>query len=355
MDKLLSYVYFDLHNYVGAKALYEIAKEYNKELKLKDVKEWLNKQEVHQQTTAKDVAIKRFYKPIFSDSPYAFQIDLTFLPMYKKQNDGYYVLFTGININSRYAYAYWAKDKESKAIIRMLNQFKDNALEIDTITSDSGSEFTSKAATEWFNDNEIKTFFFVGDSNKLGIINRFHRTLKDKLNKYMIANDSVRWIDIIDKIVYNYNRTVNRGIGFTPLQASKPIVQSTIINKALLKTKLFEEFIEEDFRVGERCRIILDKKLFDKGSKKYSQEIYTVVKVNKNTLDLEDEEGEVKKGVKKDDVVFIKEVEKRLKNENIKEAVKENKVERKLKQVGIDPKNEVREKRTVRKPSRYND
>lgn len=37
------------------------------------------------------------YLPIYSDAEYAFQIDLTFFPRYKKQNKNYEVLFTAIN------------------------------------------------------------------------------------------------------------------------------------------------------------------------------------------------------------------------------------------------------------------
>ena len=54
---------------------------------------------------------------------------------------------------------------------------------------------------QWFNDNNIKLFFVIGDSHKLGIINRFHRTLKEKLLKYFIVSSSTRWIDIINKII----------------------------------------------------------------------------------------------------------------------------------------------------------
>ena len=50
---------------------------------------------------------KKEYKPIYSEDYYSYQINLTFLNKYKNSNDGIYVLFTGININSRYAYAYY--------------------------------------------------------------------------------------------------------------------------------------------------------------------------------------------------------------------------------------------------------
>jgi hypothetical protein len=49
-----------------------------------------------------DKIVKKEFLPIYSDAPYAFQIDLTFLPRYKKQNNNNSVLFTAININSRY-------------------------------------------------------------------------------------------------------------------------------------------------------------------------------------------------------------------------------------------------------------
>jgi hypothetical protein len=355
MDKLLNYIFYDLHNYVGAYPLYKISKQYNKKIKLDEVKKWLRKQEVQQETTKKDIGHKKIYKPIYSDSSYSFQIDLTFLPMYKTQNDGYYVLFTGINVNSRYAYAYWSKNKKAKSILKMLNKFKDNALEIEMITLDSGSEFTNHEAIEWFEENNIKTFFVVDDSHKLGIINRFHRTLKDKLNKYMIAHNNTRWVDVIDKIIYNYNRTVNRGIGFTPLDASKPIVQSTIINDAIDKTKLIVEHIDEDFKIGEKCRVIEKKKLFDKGTDKYSKQIFEIIKIQKNTLTLKNEEGKEIKGIKKDDVVIVNDVEKRISNDNIKKAIKESKIERKIKKEDLgDNIISTKEKRVIKKPSRYN-
>ena len=73
---------------------------------------------------------------------------------------------------------------------------------------------------QFFNDNNITLFFVVGDSHKLGIINRFHRTLKEKILKYFIASETTRWVDVIDIIIKNYNNTINRTIGCTPTDAS---------------------------------------------------------------------------------------------------------------------------------------
>jgi IS30 family transposase len=85
-----------------------------------------------------------------------------------------------------------------ETVIDMLEKFKKNALVIHTITCDSGTEFTNELATDWFANENITTFFVVGNSHKLGIVNRFHRTLKDKLAKLFLSTDSYNWIDHIN-------------------------------------------------------------------------------------------------------------------------------------------------------------
>ena len=162
-DKLLNDLYYKYKNYDGINELYKKAKALNKDIKKEDVSKWLKAQSTHQQTTIKEIK-KVNYLPIYSESHYSFQIDLTFFPKYKSQNKDYYVLFTAINVNSRYAYAYFAKNKEAPTIIDMLNKFKDNALEIDDITCDYGKEFIDKNVKKWFEDNDIKVFYVKDDN-----------------------------------------------------------------------------------------------------------------------------------------------------------------------------------------------
>ena len=88
--------------------MYRKAKLLNKLIKKDDVSEWLKNQDVHQQTTINKVE-KLNFKPIYTDGMYDFQIDLTFFPRYKKQNDGNYIVFTAININTRFGYVYYWK------------------------------------------------------------------------------------------------------------------------------------------------------------------------------------------------------------------------------------------------------
>ena len=125
----------------------------------------------------------------------------------------------------------------------------------------------------------------------MGIINRFHRTIKDKLKYYFAADGTLNWVSVIDKIVYNYNHTVNNGIGYEPVKVTDAI-ENDIINK---KKKITEEISGEifpEFKIGDNIRMLRKKKLFqDKMLTKYDDVIYTVVKVLANSLVVKDENG----------------------------------------------------------------
>lgn len=328
-EQLLDTLYYKEHNYDSINELYRKAKERDKSIPKSIVKEWLNNQATKQQTSQE--IKKKIYKPIYSESHYSFQIDLTFLPQYKRSNDGISVLFTAINVNSRFAYVYFNKYKNAKEVIKMLDEFQKNAIEIDAISGDLDSAFTSKECTKWFQKNNIKTFFYKSDSHKLGKINRFHRTLKNKILKYFTASGNTRWIDVIDKIVLNYNNTKNSSINFTPKEASKPFIQTQIISNDREKTN---EFKEIELKVGDRCRLLKSKTQFGKMQTNYSQEIYTVIKVNKNTVDIQYDNNILNK-IKKSNILIIKNSFNEKVNVNKAIDEKESKIQRRLQKEGI--------------------
>lgn len=345
-EELLYDLYYKKLNFDGANILFKKARVVNKDIAFEFVKEWLNKQATHQQNSNKSKRI--VYLPIYSESPFGFQIDLTFFPRYKKQNDDYYVLFTAININTRYAYAYSAKSKDGDTILDIMKRFHDKALEIDTITTDEGTEFTNKFFTNYCDDNNIKVFFVKGDSHKLGIVNRFHRTLKNKLLKYMTSQDTVRWIDVIDKIIWNYNHTINRGIGIEPYKANSFIQTDIIANKQEQTEKIHSR--EPKYEVNKKCRILNKTELFDdKMTPQYSNKIYTITKVNQNSVILNDT---IKK--KKTEILLINDdVQEIVPDDNIQKVIQENTIKNKTIRSGVDEGNIIHTIRPKRTPTRF--
>jgi hypothetical protein len=140
-DELLHDLYYNKHNYGGLEQLYKKAKLIHPKIKKAFVSDWLTSQTAKQQTEKITVGKKQFL-PIYSEVPYSFQIDLTFFPRYAKQNDNNIVLFTAININSRYVYAYYGKDKSMDTVLEFLKKMEKQSV-INSITCDEGTEFNN--------------------------------------------------------------------------------------------------------------------------------------------------------------------------------------------------------------------
>ena len=91
------------------------------------------------------------------------------------------------------------------------------------------------------------------------MVERFNRTLKDRMYKYFTANNTKKWIDVLPKLVANYNNTVHRSIKMKPNVVRK---QDEIRIARLLyqpsKTKSFK------FEIGDLVRISKTKKSIPK-------------------------------------------------------------------------------------------
>jgi hypothetical protein len=113
----------------------------------------------------------------------------------------------------------------------------------------------------------------INDHHVLGLIDSFTRTLKKTMSRLILQNNSSNWIDNMDEIVYNYNHTVNRGIGVEPYKVNNAI-EVDIINQKREQTDLIREKEGEEFKIGDSVRVLRKKKLFeDKLINKYQDKM----------------------------------------------------------------------------------
>ena len=59
-------------------------------------------------------------------------------------------------------------------------------------------------------ENEEKSF----------VIERFNRTIKEKMFKYFSANNTRKYVDVLEILVDQYNNTIHSSIKMTPNEAS---------------------------------------------------------------------------------------------------------------------------------------
>ena len=96
MDELLEKLYYKPGSFTNARELYRLAKEEDPKIKYENVKEWLDKQHIHQ-LTKKDMKKESHGHFYVSKPNNLHQLDILYMPKDKK---GYKYILTIINIYS---------------------------------------------------------------------------------------------------------------------------------------------------------------------------------------------------------------------------------------------------------------
>ena len=123
-------------------------------------------------------------------------------------------------------------------------------------------------------DNDI-VMYSTHNEGKSVVAERFIKTLKSKIYKYMTSISKTVYIDKLDDIVDKYNNTYHTKIKMKPID----VKDNTYINTS-------KEINNKDpkFKVGARVRISKYKNIFAKGyMPSWSEEVFFIKKV-KNTV-----------------------------------------------------------------------
>ena len=109
------------------------------------------------------------------------------------------------------------------------------------------------------------------NEGKSVLAERFIRTLKNKLYKYMTATGKNVYYDVLDDVVNEYNNTNHNTIKMKPIDV--------VDNKRVYVDKHNEK--DSRFKVGDRVRISKFKNIFAKGyTPNWSTEIFIIKKIN---------------------------------------------------------------------------
>ena len=139
---------------------------------------------------------------------------------------------------------------------------------------DQGKEFYNNSFKKRLKDNDIE-MYSIHNEGKSVVAERFIRTLKTKIYKYMTSVSKNVYIDKLDDIVGEYNNTYHRTIKMKPVDAK----DNTYID---LKKDVNDK--DPKFKVGDHVRISKYKNIFAKGyTPNWSEEVFVIKKV-KNTV-----------------------------------------------------------------------
>ena len=365
-DSMLEKLYYDATTgLISASKLYKKAKTMEPKITLKLVKEFVRKQKLSQVFTPFTHQKAKFQ---ITGVVGHYQSDLTFYEQYKRQNSNYSIILTLIEVNSKRAYATALKDKNSTSmkdgLEKLIKQLRADGLIIRVIQSDNGTEYTNRQVSEYLKDENIEQVFCPvsvlreNDKRCLAVAERFNRTIKSLLNKYMESNNTARWVDALDDVVANYNQTYHSSIKMRPIDVGEKEEKQIITRKVQSNLNARNQLANRSIQIGDQVRLPVKKKQFDKEGKNFTDQVYIVDKVNSKTIRVQGQDTLFPM----DKVLRISEVQSKpptkqevsqQKQPTMAEAKKEAKVERVLKKEGVDTSN-VREARLrSRKPVNY--
>ena len=204
-----------------------------------------------------------------------------------------------IDVFSKYSWSIPLKDKKGLTVENAFKQIvKQSGRICKHIWVDKGKEFYNKDMDEWLQGNNINRYSTYGE-HKSAVVERFNRTLKEIMWKRFTAENTRNWIDMLDKLLHEYNNRRHSTIGMTPVNASLKENEMKVLQTVTNKKKAIP-LTKPKYKVGDKVRMSRVKGIFEKGYlPNWSEEVYTIEKVQKTapiTYIIKDSLGEVIQG-----------------------------------------------------------
>ena len=161
-------------------------------------------------------------KVIVNDIDEIWAADLVDMQSFSKFNNGTKYLLMVIDVFSKYGWIVPLKSKTGVDVANALSKIFNSEM--------PGSASNRRCSKMWvdkgkeFYNKHVKALgiqlYFTENEEKSSVVERWNRTTKEKMFKYFSANNTKKYIDILDEMVNNYKNTKHSSIKITPVEAS---------------------------------------------------------------------------------------------------------------------------------------
>ena len=199
-----------------------------------------------------------------------------------KYNRGYRYLLTVVDVFSKHAWVQPVKNKTGQAVTAAFEKILKEGRKPINLQTDDGKEFYNKTFQALMKRKGIHHFSTSGDT-KASVVERFNRTLKQRLYRYFTVKNTLNFVPVLQDLVQGYNRSYHRSIKRAPnevTETNSPEVWETLYGK-----KKGTRVKRPRFKVGDRVRLNKKFRTFKKGYLPgWTEEVFVVKRVQRGRV-----------------------------------------------------------------------
>ena len=134
------------------------------------------------------------------------QADLVDVSNIARHNGGHRYLLTAIDVFSKRAWAIPLKTKAGREVASAFERILGD-VRFNMVQTDKGTEFMNVHFQRLMNERDVHHYTSENEDIKASVVERFNRTLRDRMYRYFSAHQTRRYLDVLDDLVHSYNNT----------------------------------------------------------------------------------------------------------------------------------------------------
>ena len=273
--------YFNPSNpgaFAGPTKIRKILKENRFNTKLTEVQQWLQDQDAYSLLKPTKYKFKR-NRIVTTGLDDLWDVDLAEVGNLHKHNEPYKYWLVVIDVFSRYL---WVIPVESKHHTHMVKAFttlfEKTQRRPKKLRTDKGTEFTNRAVKKLLKEQGINAYTTKNET-KANYAERVIRTVKGLLYRYFLYRQTYHYIDVLEKIVENYNNRPHSSLnGLAPAKITASN-ESSVWKRMYVDTSKSIKKSTFKYKVGDKVRISHLKYTFQRDyQEKWTEEVFIITK-----------------------------------------------------------------------------
>lgn len=263
----------------GPNKIYKTLQNDKKSTTHHNVRKWLQDQDAYSLMQPTKYKFKR-QRVITRGIDDMWDIDLAEVGNIAEHNNEYKYLLVVIDVFSKYLWVQPMKNKTHTSVIEAFKKiFEETDRRPRTLRSDKGTEFKNRWVKAFLKNEGIHPYTTKNET-KANYAERVIRTLKGLMQRYFLHNQTFKYTDVLQALVYNYNHRPHSTLnGLAPSSINKKneskLWKYMYIDKLKLSKRKKKGY---KLKVGDQVRISHNKYTFQRDyHQKWTQEVFTIV------------------------------------------------------------------------------